>query len=460
MEKLKLPGKFEARMREKLGDAGFDSFENALQQKPQVSIRVNPKKGAGLFQEEEIVPWCRFGRYLKKRPAFVFDPLYHAGAYYAQEASSMLFANAIDYSRDLKVLDLCAAPGDKSSLLLSNLSENSLLVSNELVGKRAVILYENLVKWGADNNIITNNRVSDFLAFKGFFDVVMIDAPCSGEGMFRKDREALEQWNEGLVGQCSTVQKEILTNAIELLKPGGTLIYSTCTYEQAENEENIRWLYSRYANRLQPAEIPVQESWGVVTEEINIASNIRQKGYYCYPHLLKGEGQFVAVMKTIDHTGDKKPSKFSTSNYVRLKDKDLDAIKSSVIIKQGYDYLRDKDGQVYQVPSALAPDMLSLASKLNMMKMGTRLGKMIRTDLIPDHELVMDAGIEKKIPRVELDLDRALDFMQRKNISVPDNTPKGWIIFCYQNVDIGLAKNLGNRVNNHYPSEWRIRKER
>jgi 16S rRNA C967 or C1407 C5-methylase (RsmB/RsmF family)/NOL1/NOP2/fmu family ribosome biogenesis protein len=458
MEKTHLPKRFEAMMQDKLGPMSYEAFLSALAEKPPTAIRIHPVKGKHLFEDEARVPWCTYGRYLKERPAFVWDPLYHAGAYYAQEASSMLFANAIDFSKDLRVLDLCAAPGGKSSLLLSFLSENSLLVSNELVGKRASILYENLVKWGGTNNIITNNRVSDFAPFKGFFDVVMIDAPCSGEGMFRKDRDAVAQWSEGLVAQCSIVQKEILTHALELIRPGGLLIYSTCTFENSENEDNIKWLYHNYGNRLQPRAIATKKDWGVFEVEIKTQSGNTQTGYYCYPHLLKGEGQFIAAMEVTDNSAFKDKGKSHRKNIRPLSQGELQFIKPFVQNNELLDYFLYADDKVIVLPQAVQHDAL-LFESMYLKKMGTLAGRLIRNNFIADHELIMAGLASDQFPRITLNREQALDFMQRKNIDIPNSAPAGWVIFRYLDTDIGLAKNLGNRINNHYPSEWRIRKE-
>jgi 16S rRNA C967 or C1407 C5-methylase (RsmB/RsmF family)/NOL1/NOP2/fmu family ribosome biogenesis protein len=460
IENVNLPKRFEAMMRQRLGESGFAGFEESLQQKPPVSIRVNPHKGHSLFKDEEKVPWCSFGKYLKERPAFVWDPLYHAGAYYAQEASSMLFANAIDFSKDLRVLDLCAAPGGKSSLLLSYMTENSLLVSNELVGKRASILYENLVKWGCANNIITNNRASDFGAFKGYFDVVMIDAPCSGEGMFRKDREAVEQWSEGLVAQCSIVQKDILTNAVELVAPGGLLIYSTCTFENAENEANLQWLYKNYGQRLEPAIIPVQKNWNIQEIDVKVDGNRTQKGYYCFPHLLKGEGQFVSAIRISDHNVSRHLAKGLGRTIKHLTRNEIPLLAPYARLNEGHAALKMGEDILFAVPESIVGDVSQFVDRMRIKKTGTMLGRLMRQSFVPDHELVMDGLDSDEMPHVPLNLDEALDFMGRKNLELQPGTPKGWIVLTYEGTGIGLAKNLGNRINNHYPAEWRIRKER
>jgi len=446
-------------MRDRLGADGFNAFAEAMQQKPGTSIRINPVKGSHLFESEERVAWCSYGKYLAVRPAFVWDPLYHAGAYYAQEASSMLFANAIDFSKDLKVLDLCAAPGGKSSLLLSYLTPDSLLISNELVGKRASILYENLVKWGCANNLITNNRVSDFSSFKGYFDVVMIDAPCSGEGMFRKDREAVEQWSEGLVNQCSAIQKEILTNAVDLVAPGGLLIYSTCTYESAENEDNLKWLYKNYGHKLEPVVIPIQASWGVETIDIKTESEQSQKGYYCFPHKLKGEGQFVSAMRITGRDSSRNQPKGLGRGMKYVTRNEAAIIGQYTRNNAEMAFLKLGEDSIFTVPETLVHQISPFIERMRVKKTGTTIGKVMRNNFVPDHELVMNGLASSEMPHVPLDLNQALDYMQRKNVALQPAIPKGWIVLTYQNLPIGLAKNLGDRINNHYPAEWRIRKD-
>jgi 16S rRNA C967 or C1407 C5-methylase (RsmB/RsmF family)/NOL1/NOP2/fmu family ribosome biogenesis protein len=450
-----LPSKFLAYMNKRLGEE-FPSFLEALDQKPPVSVRINPDKYPELLSNEDIIPWCSEGRYLSERPAFVWDPLYHAGAYYAQEASSMFFANLIDFSKPLKVLDLCAAPGGKSSLILSKLKKGSILVSNELVGKRAAILNENLVKWSSARSIVTSNRVSDFVSFEGFFDVVLVDAPCSGEGMFRKDDGAIAQWSENLVNQCSTIQKEILDDAIHLLAVGGTLIYSTCTFEARENEENINRLFEKNKNILEPINWKPDDSWGLYEVDINSDG---LKGFYSYPHKVKGEGLFLTGFHKKDNEKAKKRQQKGQLGIFHKPD-----IKLSRII-EGWISISSEfeafliDNEVWILPSLRIGEIAHIFEKLNIRKLGVKAGTIIRDDFIPDHALAMSSFVNQKVPRFELNKVQALEFMQRKNLQLPDEVSQGWILLTYNGIGIGWVKNLGNRINNHYPAEWRIRKE-
>ena len=455
MDTSLLPKTLIPRLQSQLGNE-WGAFLESLEKPPISSLRVNPVKGPDLFADEEAVPWCKYGKYPAERPRYVWDPMYHAGAYYAQEASSMIFANAIDFSKDLKVLDLCAAPGGKSTLLLSFLSKNSLLVSNELVGKRASILYENLVKWGAPNTLITNNSVNDFHSFKGFFDVVLIDAPCSGEGMFRKDDEVITQWSEGLADQCSIIQKNILAEAVGLIKPGGQLIYSTCTWESRENEDNISWLYDNFD--ISPAAIAIKPEWGILQKNLDINGQ-KQPVYYCYPHRVKGEGQFIATM-TIEgneHTSSKNHKSGAQFQKLSVAEAGFVSPYLSNEIKVELKKFGDK---IIAIPKGLEHDMAALAKNLRIKKAGVEVGILAKNQLIPDHDLLMCGLASKDIQRLELDQNKALEYLQRKMVDIGlENVRKGWFIFTYKGLDIGWAKNLGNRYNNHYPQEWRIRKE-
>ena len=241
---MQLPPAFEQRMNTILKNE-MEDFRHVLSTSAPTSIRWNPLKNNNFSKKELPVPWCAEGYYLSSRPSFTFDPLFHAGTYYVQEASSMFLEVLVKHilpDRPVRVLDLCAAPGGKTTHLASLLSSGSLLVANEVIKARSNILQENLMKWGTSNVVVTNNDPADFHSLKGFFDIVLVDAPCSGEGMFRKDNAAISQWSESHVNLCAARQKRILAHAIELLAPDGCLIYSTCTFAPEENQHNVNWM--------------------------------------------------------------------------------------------------------------------------------------------------------------------------------------------------------------------------
>ncbi|MEA3497016.1 MAG: hypothetical protein U9R42_13400, partial [Bacteroidota bacterium] len=236
MHTLKFPEAFIKRMKIQLGDEAEDFFKS-LKEEPAVSLRVNPAKNTGEYENEENIPWCKFGKYLNKKPEFVFDPIIHAGGYFVQDASSMFFHKAINFSKDIRVLELSASKGDNSTLLLSLMTENSILFSNRLPGGKASILAENIIKWGNANVIVSSNYSSAFKNFAAYFDVILIDAPSSLEGFFRKKTRTIEKWATNKAFQFSVNQKNILDDAISLLKKDGILIYTTQTYSLEENEQ-------------------------------------------------------------------------------------------------------------------------------------------------------------------------------------------------------------------------------
>ncbi len=430
-------------------------FLDAMQEKSPTSIRLNPNKHTGLFQEEGVIPWCPSGRFLMKRPQFVFDPLYHAGCYYSQESSSMLFANLIDFQQDIRILDLCAAPGGKSSLLLSNMTADSVLISNEMIGKRNFILQENLIKWGNSNVIVSQNKAEDFRHLKSFFDVILIDAPCSGEGMFRKDDEAVEQWSESLVESCSHIQSELLRQAIPLLKSSGILIYSTCTFEPSENEHNLIKAIESFPDDFEPVRYPDATQTGL-TEIEYIANETVHYGYYCYPHKLPGEGQFFSAFRKSDiQSSGQKNENRGKINQVSSQ---IQSAVDQTFDSHGLSLFEFKNEIHASLPSLI--QTLPFLKELTLRKTGVRLGSAVRGQLIFSHESAMSFDLSYMGEKVELNLSEALDYMQRQTMSPQKDMASGYFQYTYQGIPIGWAKNVGNRVNAQYPQEWRIRKQR
>ncbi len=415
------------------------------------SIRLNPSKNLkSKIQNVEFdrVPWSSEGFYLGERPSFTLDPLFHAGAYYVQEASSMFLEQAIiqniDLTQPLRILDLCAAPGGKSTLIQSLISDESLLVSNEIIKTRVNVLAENLTKWGAANVVVTNNQPKDFEKLPGFFDVLVVDAPCSGSGLFRKDLDAIDHWSLDSVTMCARRQKDILSDAIPALKPGGILIYSTCSYSTAENEEISDWLID---NNYTSLPIRLQEEWGVVETK---SANKGASGYRFYPDKLKGEGFFIASFKKMSDTGvDEKPFK----NKLQIASQKEVAIVSKFTLSQKLHYIKWQD-HILAMPSGVFNVLSHLQSTLYVKKAGVNIGSVIRDELIPHHELAMSILLADTHSH-EVDELTALDFLRRKDISI-QSTQRGWILLRHRNIPLGWIKNLGNRINNYYPKEWRI----
>ncbi|RMG68901.1 MAG: RsmB/NOP family class I SAM-dependent RNA methyltransferase, partial [Bacteroidetes bacterium] len=288
---MMLPPAFAQRVQQQLGPE-WPAFQAALTQPAPVSLRWQAAKVAA--PDLPSIPWAGQGAYLPERPAFAADPWWHGGAYYVQEASSMLMELALrqhaDLSQPLRVLDLCGAPGGKATHLASLLMGDSLLVANEVIRSRAGILAENLARWGAPQAIVTQNDPRDMAALPGFFDVMVVDAPCSGEGLFRRDPEAIGEWSEGNLQLCAERQRRILMDAWPALRPGGLLLYSTCTFFPGENQENLAWLAQE--TRAESLPLDLDPAWGWTRQ-----TSGQLFGYQAWPHRVQGEGFFLAVLR-------------------------------------------------------------------------------------------------------------------------------------------------------------------
>ena len=307
-----LPAAFTEKTRQLMGEERFERYLQSFEEEPPVSIRVNPRKMAeGRWQMADgtPVPWCRNGYYLQKRPNFTMDPLLHAGCYYVQEAASMFLDEVLRQTspspskggekgssplgRLGEVLDLCAAPGGKSTLLRSVLPEDCVLYSNEPIRNRANILLENVTKWGYDNHIVTNNYPKDYRKSKMKFDLILCDVPCSGEGMFRKDPATIREWSPQNVEKCWQLQREIVDDAWACLNPGGLLIYSTCTFNTKENEENIRYFLEQYDD-MEVVPVDVKPEWNITG---SLLDGFHEPVYRFIPGITRSEGLFMCVLK-------------------------------------------------------------------------------------------------------------------------------------------------------------------
>ena len=402
-----------------MGSELFERYLKAFEEEPPVSIRVNrfsedfvasDEDETAMAVEAEAVPWCRGGYYLPSRPTFTFDPLLHAGCYYVQEASSMFLDHVLRHLsspqlgglRGTSFLDMCAAPGGKSTILLSHLPEGSTLVSNEPNPKRAQILSENLQKWQLSGLwpsklkikneklkvIVSNGFPKDIRKAKLTFDLILCDVPCSGEGMFRKDADSIGEWSPENVEKCWRLQREIVADAWACLRDGGHLIYSTCTLNTKENEENIRWMMEELD--AEPVEIPVETDWLITG---SLLPDFTAPVYRFIPGLTRGEGLFMAVLRK---KGDGKSKK-------------IDLSRTSL--------------------------------------------KIIPNDFLND----LQTAIDHDAPVVELNYEQAIQYLRREAIVLPPETPRGTVVVSYRNHPLGLAKNIGTRANNLYPKEWRIK---
>lgn len=443
---LELPVKFVDRTKSLLGDE-YPAFEEALNGIPPVSIRVNDKF-TDYKPSDQIVPWCDSGFYLNERPLFTADPLLHAGVYYVQEASSMFLKQVCDvYMKNAeRVLDLCAAPGGKSTLLSQALPSEALLVSNEIVRSRAMILAENVIKWGNPNVVVTNNTPEDFSKLPAFFDAIVVDAPCSGEGMFRKDPGSVAEWSLQNVQQCAIRQKSILKDVWQSLKDGGILVYSTCTYNKEENEDNVAWICEKLgADCLTP---DISDFDGIVVSEY---------GCRFYPHKIKGEGFFIAVLRKYNmgesiNIGKSKKNK-QQDKYVDRSDD----FRIQVLFPNNF-IIKEIENRIVAFQQKHLADVLDIDNKLNCLVNGIQLAEIKGKNFIPAHQLALSKIISKEaFLSVELELREAIAFLKRESIVMPENTPRGYVLVCYQEQALGWVKNLGNRSNNLYPQHWRIR---
>ena len=419
-----------------------------LLQKPLVSVRTNPFKPVDIFKSDENVPWSNNGKYLKERPEFVSDPMFHSGAYYPQEASSMFLGqilNSIDLSQKI-VLDLCAAPGGKSTLINSFLPKDALLIANEVIKSRSWILKENMDKWGSSNVVVTNNDPSDFEQFLGFFDVVVVDAPCSGEGMFRKDKNAINEWSERNVNLCCTRQKRILADIIPSITNGGVLIYSTCTFNDKENTDNLKWLQENYEVENLEFEYPLGE--GIV--EL-IEGDL--KGFQFLPGVTKGEGFFISAMLVYGGREKLKVPK-------RIRKLRLDSWEGSsgeFLNNENKNYIIDET--IHNFPEQFESILKSIIWDLNPIKIGCKIGQNIKGKIKYSHELAFSHELKKDaFELIEVSYEDAIRFLQKKVLSEVPNI-KSWGLIAFQNQPLGWVKKVGGRLNNYYPKEFRIRKE-
>ena len=437
------------------GSPGFDAenFIKAHQVSDSpTSIRLNPFKKSAIKSDKQV-PWCGEGYYLDTRPSFTFDPLFHAGCYYVQEASSMFIDHILHYiNKDtdgIKVLDLCAAPGGKSTLINSALKSNDLLVANEIIKTRVPVLMDNLTRWGTDNSIVTNNDPKDFGRLKGFFDIILVDAPCSGSGMFRKDPAAMEEWSEANVNLCHQRQERILADAYPALKEDGYLIYSTCSYSIEENENILDWLCAEF--ELESIRIPVEADWGIVESQ---STQKQAWGYRFYPDKVKGEGLFAACLQKKESSGDVPPVK--DKEHQKANFKEIDQVKP--YINNAADFFFFKVNDDWLAINRHHKESLAILQRyLYIKKSGIRIGKLMGKDLIPDHELALSLIVNKdQFLQTELNKDQAIQYLRRENITDLDVSDKGWSLMNFEGHALGWAKLLPNRINNYYPKEIRI----
>ncbi len=463
---MKLPASFVRYTQDLLGEDAYQKLVDALNETPPVSIRLNPKKKVQFKLQTADVPWTIEGFYLDERLTFTFDPLFHAGCYYVQEASSMFVEQALRQhlaDEPVKMLDLCAAPGGKSTHARTTLPAGSLLVSNEVMRNRSQILDENLTKWGYPDVVVTNNDPADFTSLSSFFDVILTDVPCSGEGMFRKDTIAIDEWSVDNVEICWQRQRRIITDIWSCLKPGGILIYSTCTYNTLENEENVRWMIKEFGAEVLP--IDIRSEWNITG---NLLAGADFPVYRFLPSRTKGEGFFLAlVRKPHDEEGDeakwqekknrKKKENKQKKNASPVGKEHLEIAQKWLNDSTEYE-LQVTDTLITAVPRCYVEEIEKLRSSLRVVQAGIGLGEVKGRDLIPHHSLAMSVlRSEGAFATQDVNYEQAIAYLRKEAIVLHDSTPKGYVLITYKQTPLGFVKNIGNRANNLYPQEWRIR---
>jgi 16S rRNA C967 or C1407 C5-methylase (RsmB/RsmF family)/NOL1/NOP2/fmu family ribosome biogenesis protein len=428
---------------------------DALSTSTPISIRTNPAKSVASISENlENVPWCETGYYLPERPIFTLDPLLHAGAYYVQEAGSMFLSKVLDKVLNINekqiVLDLCAAPGGKSSLIASKLNSDSLLVANEVIKKRVEILKENLTKWGFPNIVYTNHYAEELGRMPSFYDIILVDAPCSGEGMFRKDPKSVEHWSLEAVQSCAMRQQNIVSEIMATLKNQGYVIYSTCTYNDSENIDNIVQFCSE--SPLISVDIGNFDHWGIT--KIEKGNCI---GYQFFPHKTRSEGFFVSIMQK---SGDPVVPTLAAQapKYLqKISKSEEDSMQLFVANSHDYHFYKREDNDVVALRKSIEKEYFSLFLNLQKRSTGLVIGQFKGKDFIPSPELALSI-VHPDLPYIEVDKETALLYLKKESFPI-DRNLKGWLLIRYEGQNLGWIKAVQGRCNNYYPGEWRIRME-
>lgn len=447
---MNLPEQFETYTSRIMGCRLWEAYKNAFGEVQPVSIRINPHKYAEGHEITSFfdspVSWCRGGYYLSERPSFTADPLFHAGTYYVQEAASMFLDRVIRsfVTEPSVMLDLCAAPGGKSTLARTALPEGSLLVCNEPMRQRANILSENIRKFGSPDVIVTNNFPADYRKSGLMFDVILTDVPCSGEGMFRKDEGAIAEWSVQNVDNCRKKQREIVDDIWHCLKPGGILIYSTCTFNLGEDEDNVKWIADELGGDILEVDTDGCENiTGCLSPDFDIPV------YRFIPGVTRGEGMFMAVIR-------KKGGEVMKNK--KRKSKGLKSIKYDDSPLTGAFRYFEAGSRIVAVPDAMCGIYETACEWLHVLHAGVCIGERKGRDIIPDQSLALSVALRHDaFPRADVSRGDALAYLSRESITLPPDTPRGFVLVTYNNIPLGFVKNIGSRVNNLYPAEWKIR---
>ncbi len=453
-----IPTGFIEEMRLALGPEEAERLCRALEEEPTVAVRLNPAKLCDLPPElaGEPVEWHGMSRRLATRPSFTLMPQLHAGAFYVQDPSSMIIARVVsalvaELPGPVRMLDACAAPGGKTTAAIDVLPEGSLMISNEYDSRRASVLAENVQKWGSPHVVVTQGDTAGLGSLKEAFDIVLVDAPCSGEGMMRKDNAAREQWSPGLVRQCSELQREIVDNLWPSLRPGGYMIYATCTFNLEENERRVESIMEEYAARSIAVELP--QEWGIGSSRVSGVHALR-----FMPHITRGEGLFMSVLRKSGKYEAEGKHKSSGKRHTKNKVTVPDCLRAWIDSTDDFEFRRNSEGEWIVFPSEHIQLLHKIESCTSVIHAGLPLAVEKGKDMIPSHALALSRILNREaFPSVELDERQALDYLRKEAVTLPAGIPRGYVLASYAGMPLGFMKNLGNRSNNLYPSFWRIR---
>lgn len=452
--KTPLPVAFTERMRKQLGAEEAERLFVALDSVSPVAVRLNPAKCGeeGVWGDGEAIVWSENGRKLKERPSFTLDTAFHAGAYYVQEAASQFIDHIIagEALQGKRVLDMCAAPGGKTTIYSTAVGVEGLVVANEYVRSRANILADNVRKWGMGNVLVTNNAPEHLAQFEGWFDMVAVDAPCSGEGMFRKEEVARADWSEEVVKMCVARQMSIVREAWQSLKDGGLFIYSTCTFNEDEDEGVLRAFIEEMGDVFAPSQrVEIDEKWGIVKGEVGVFQTFR-----FFPHKTDSEGLFVAVARKAEPT---------TQHTPKARKRVMQEVDKSAR-KELMKWLKDADRHtfaevgdtIYAYCTEQFKAVQVLSEGLTAIYSGVAMGQIFKGKLKPDWALSQYVGLERTVVAVEeLDEARALDYLRKRDIAVGDMA-EGVNLLTHKGRALGFVKRVGARCNNLYPNSLKI----
>ena len=449
-----LPIAFTERMRKQLGAEEAESLFAALDSVSPVAVRLNPAKCGeeGVWSNGEAIAWSKNGRKLKERPSFTLDTAFHAGAYYVQEAASQ-FIDYIIAGEELqgkRVLDMCSAPGGKTTIYSTAVGEEGLVVANEYVRSRANVLADNVRKWGMGNVLVTNNAPAHIAQFEGWFDMVAVDAPCSGEGMFRKEEVAREDWSEEAVKMCAARQLSIVREAWQSLRDGGLFIYSTCTFNEDEDEGLLRAFIEEVGDVFEPSQsVEIDDAWGIVKGEVGAFQTFR-----FFPHKTDSEGLFVAIARKAEPTTQRTPK--ARKRVMQEVDKNSrKELAKWLQHPDNYTFAMVAD-TIYAYPSVQFKAVQALSEGLTAIYSGVAMGQIFKGKLKPDWALSQYVCFERNAVAVEeVDEERALDYLRKRDIAVGDMA-EGINLITHKGRALGFAKRVGVRCNNLYPNSLKI----